>query len=170
MSANALLEDVFADIRLEHRGVVPVHRHHAYACCTIFTFDLLPPSLTVNCTPTVNDEHMNLLQFLCPEAAGGAAEILDHRTVMRFVARQSRREFYAIDAKARRTHCMLPGFCTCCAFCYQVAAKPEALVCKHELAVRIADATGQLQTSEVDDDEWATQFSLAMALPMTAYS
>lgn len=109
------------------------------------------------------------LHFFCPEAINGAAKILDNRQILRCVARDSRREFYAVDAKAKSSHCVIPGFCTCHAFCYMVAAKPESILCKHELAVRLADAVGQLHTTELVDDEWTKQFYLAMALPMTSF-
>uniref|UniRef100_A0A7S3AY48 SWIM-type domain-containing protein n=1 Tax=Haptolina ericina TaxID=156174 RepID=A0A7S3AY48_9EUKA len=118
----------------------------------------------------LSPERVVELQFLCPDAFNGAAEILDHRPIMRCIARESRREFYTIDAKAKRSNCMVPGFCTCGSFCFHVAAKPEMLLCKHELAVRIADAVGLLQITEVDDQEWARKFSLAFALPMVNYA
>lgn len=112
---------------------------------------------------------MKWLYFLCPSGATGAVEILDHRCITLHIARVSRREFYTIDASSKRSHCTLPGFCTCCAFCYQVATKPDALLCKHELAVRLGKALGLVRTLELDDTEWATQFALAIGVPMSAY-
>ena len=110
-----------------------------------------------------------MLVFLCPDATHGAAEILDHRTIMRCVARDSRREFFSIDANSKQSHCTIPGFCTCQFCCYQVMSKPEALLCKHELAVMLARALGHVQTTELDDAAWATAFSLALSLPLSAY-
>ncbi|KAL1520167.1 hypothetical protein AB1Y20_023637 [Prymnesium parvum] len=123
----------------------------------------------VGLTRTVSDEQLRWLHFLCPGSVGGAAEILDHRTVTRCVARESRREFFTVDATSKRTHCTLPGFCTCCAYCYQVVARPDALLCKHELAVRLASALGLVQVLELEDAEWACQFSLAIGIPMSEY-
>ena len=99
----------------------------------------------------------------------GAAEILDHRTIIRCVARESRREFYQIDTSAKKSHCLLPGFCSCASFCFQVAAKPEALVCKHLLAVQLASATSQLVDRTLDDAEWASQLSLTLMMAMQPY-
>ena len=118
----------------------------------------------------MSEHHTDTLHFLCPDALLGAVEILDHRTITRCVARKSQREFFAVDATSKRSHCTMPGFCTCCAYCHKVVARPEALVCKHELAVRLGVALGMVQTTELDDAAWATHFSLAVAIPMSAYS
>ena len=83
------------------------------------------------------------LQFLCPDAVAGAAEILDHKVVTRVVARSSRRAFHLVEGQSRgRDYTCLPGFCTCMSYCLHVASRPEAVVCKHELATLLADSLG----------------------------
>ncbi|KAL3905141.1 MAG: hypothetical protein SGPRY_011017 [Prymnesium sp.] len=113
---------------------------------------------------------MKWLHFLCPHAAVGAAEILDHRSVTRHLSSSSRREFFTIGARSKTSHCILPGFCTCASYCFQVAAKPDCLLCKHELAVLLACALRSVHTLELEEEEWATQFSLAIGIPMAAYA
>eukprot|EP00966_Prymnesium_polylepis_P285206 6588174-Prymnesium_polylepis.1 len=161
-SAMTLLASVCDDIRRTRAGV-PRTRF------------LGRTPLSVRAAPTlatVSDEQWNWLQFLCPAAAAGAAEILDSQREIRcYVATRSKRKYCVIAASSQSAHCTIPGFCTCRAFCYQVAAKPEALVCKHELAVLLADALGRVQEKrDVEDDVWAAEFSLAMSAPMVAYS
>ena len=110
------------------------------------------------------------LHYLCPSAAAGAAEILDKKTVTRVVAKQSGREFYVVEGNTRgKTHTCLPGFCTCTSFCISVASKPEALVCKHELAVLLADALGLTLQRELEDVDWAREYGLALTLPLMQY-
>ena len=115
------------------------------------------------------NESWAVLQELCPDALSGAAEILDQKTVTRVIARSSKREYYLVEGNGRKAHTCLPGFCTCMSFCLSVASKPETLVCKHELAVLMADAFGRTLLRELDDDDWAAQFSLATTLPLMMY-
>ena len=108
--------------------------------------------------------------MLCPNTLEGAAEILDQKSVTRKVARDSKRTFHVVDGKARNeTHACIPGFCTCKAYCNNVASKPDMLACKHELAVLLADALGLTLQHELDDAEWAVDFSRTMTLATMKY-
>ena len=116
-------------------------------------------------------EAWQALQCLCPDTLQNAAEILDHKTITRVVARESGREFFAVEANGRNTHphTCLPGFCTCMSYCQNVASKPDQLVCKHELAVMLAQALGKTLTQTLDDAEWASKLQLATSIPMLAF-
>ena len=118
----------------------------------------------------VSVEVVRGIDFLCPEAMAGAAEILDHKPVHRCIARESRREFVTIEATPKTAHCVLPGFCTCSAYCFQVAAKSDAHLCKHELAVMIASALSLGVTNELDEERWAAEFGLATGLALLAHT
>ena len=104
------------------------------------------------------------LHFLCPEVAPGAAEILDSKMITRVVARHSRREFFLVEGSQKRDYTCMPGFCTCDYYCQRVATRPDALVCKHELAVLLAGSLGVAHQCELDDGEWATKFELAISV------
>ena len=110
------------------------------------------------------------LNYLCPDALAGATEILDKKTITCVLARESRREYFMVDSgKSKKSHTCLPGFCSCMAYCLKTAAKPDALVCKHELAVLLAAPLGKLQHRELEDDEWAKMFNHAVTMPMNEY-
>ena len=110
------------------------------------------------------------LQHLCPEALAGAADILDNKSLTRVVAKESRREFFVVDGNGRnKSHTCVPGFCTCMSYCLNVVSKPDALVCKHELAVLLADSLGLALTRELAEAEWSTQFTMATTMPLMAY-
>ena len=110
------------------------------------------------------------LHQLCPEALAGAAEILDTKDVTQFTARESGRRYHIVDGHNKgQTHTVIPGFCTCMSFCTSVASRPQTLVCKHELAVMLADSLGLTLRRELDDAEWAAQYSLATTIPMMQY-
>lgn len=110
------------------------------------------------------------LYHLCPEALSGAADILDNKSVTRVVARESGREFFVVDGNGRnKAHTCIPGFCTCMSYCLNVVTKPDALVCKHELAVLLSDSLGLALTRELPDAEWAKEYRMKMSMPMMAY-
>ena len=110
------------------------------------------------------------LQVLCPEAASSAAEILDQKVLTRVVARHSRREYFLVEGSGKAcSHTVIPGFCTCQNYWKHVASRPDALVCKHELAVLLASALSRVQQRELDDGEWATQYAMALDLEMHGY-
>jgi hypothetical protein len=118
------------------------------------------------------NEHWLSLSMLCPEALAGAAEILDQKSIVQCVARDSRRAFHSVESAGGREkpHACIPGFCTCKFYSINVASKPDALVCKHELAVLLADALGLSLQREVDDDAWAEEFSRATSLAMAQFN
>ena len=94
------------------------------------------------------------LELLCPEALPLAAEILDHKTIMRCVARDSKREFYTVSASAKQLHCCIPGWCSCNSYAFEVLSSRK-LVCKHELAVLVATAMDdRVHTNTIDDEKW----------------
>ena len=121
-------------------------------------------------SPEWSDTWTALYQ-LCPEALAGAADILDNKSVTRVVARESRREFFVVEGSSRnKPHTCVPGFCTCMSYCQTVVHKPEALVCKHELAVLLADALGYALVRELDDAAWSSEYILKTSVPLMAYA
>mmetsp|Transcript_16210 Transcript_16210/g.51753 ORF Transcript_16210/g.51753 Transcript_16210/m.51753 type:complete len:151 (+) Transcript_16210:34-486(+) len=121
-------------------------------------------------TGSASDRHWKLLAFLCPEALQGAAEIVDHRTVQRVVAQESRRVFHLVSAssgsKRAHPHVCLPSFCTCASYCHKVATRSDALACKHGLAVLLAEALRRTQSAEHSDVAWANSLSHHLQLAM----
>ena len=94
------------------------------------------------------------LELLCPEALPLAAEILDHKTIIRCVARDSKREFYTVSASAKQLYCCIPGWCSCNSYAFEVLSSRK-LVCKHELAVLVASAIDdRVHTNVIDDEKW----------------
>ena len=106
------------------------------------------------------------LHFLCPEAAPGAAEILDSKIVTRVVARESRRTYFLVEAGKGTTysHVCFPGFCTCDHYRQRVASRTDTVACKHEIAVLLAEALSLMQQRELSDEEWAAAFDTALSL------
>ena len=111
------------------------------------------------------------LEFLCPDALPLAAEILDHKTIIRCVSKETRREFYKVDSNAKRSYCCIPGWCSCQSCAFEVLGSSRTkLVCKHELAVMIASALSLGVTNELDEERWAAEFGLATGLALLAHT
>jgi len=117
----------------------------------------------------VSDRNCRLLYFLAQEALIGASEILDNKQVKRIEATSSGRSFFLVASSSRKPHLSIPGFCSCAAFRHKVASHAELLVCKHELAVMLAEALGMSVKEQIDDEQWAQRFSLAWALQTCDY-
>ena len=113
-----------------------------------------------------NPELWEQLELLCPEALPLAAEILDHKTIIRCVARDSKREFYTVSASAKQLHCCIPGWCSCNSYAFEVLGSRK-LVCKHELAVLVASAIDdRVHTNVLDDEKWVRlQVDVGLGLP-----
>ena len=111
------------------------------------------------------------LNFLCPDTLGKATEILDHKTVTRVFSKESGREFFLVEGegKSKQSYAVLRGFCTCYNFAKDIAARPASLVCKHELAAKLAPAVSKLQQRELDDREWAKQCDMNLTMGMNDY-
>ena len=74
-----------------------------------------------------------------------------------------------LGSAAKRDYCVIRGFCTCMNYAFSVASKPEALLCKHELAAELADALDLALTSEYDDEEWAAKLEMFSRLDLESF-
>ena len=120
-------------------------------------------------TRQLTDAHLGQLHFLCPDALPGAAEILDHKTVTRCVARTSGRRFHLVGSAAKRDYCVIRGFLHLHELRVQRRVAPDALLCKHELAAELADALDLALTSEYDDEEWAAKLEMYSRLDLESF-
>ena len=115
-----------------------------------------------------NPELWEQLELLCPEALPLAAEILDHKTIIRCVARDSKREFYTVSASAKQLYCCIPGWCSCNSYAFEVLSSRK-LVCKHELAVLVASALDdRVHTNVLDDEKWVAAAGRRGGLALSA--
>ena len=101
--------------------------------------------------------------------AVGAADILDHRSCIRCVSKETRREFWQVSQKAKQTYCVIPGWCSCQSYSFEVLGSRNKLVCKHELAVMLATALGLGHTNELDEEKWAAELDLATRFSLNAH-
>ena len=118
--------------------------------------------------PTWGEEWL-ALQHMCPDASPGAADIVDSKIVTRVVSRKTRREYFLVEGSTAGTsrtkaYICLPGFCTCDFYHQKVSARPDALVCKHELAVMLATVLAKVQDHELEEEEWKRAFDLSLSL------
>ena len=76
------------------------------------------------------------------------------RAVKKLVAVKSGRTCWQVRGKsgAKEEYLVFPThYCSCRAFQWDVLSKGEQLICKHMLAVRIAEALDDYNVTEIDD-------------------
>ena len=61
------------------------------------------------------------------------------------------------------------GFCTCASYYHKVAARPDSICCKHELASKLAEALRRCEAVEKDDVAWASHLSHHMQMAMVEH-
>lgn len=106
---------------------------------------------------TISDDMLSALNSVFPFNLLQALNLLDQDSVTKYVCTTSRRELYQVLGD-RKNHyfCFASSlYCSCPSFVYNTLIKGEALMCKHQLAMRLAVALGRTRTIEVDGREWA---------------
>ena len=109
--------------------------------------------------PELTDRHLEMLAFVFKEQhLGNALELVQAGKVKRLVAERSGRACYQVKGKSSSRKgseeaylCFPEHYCSCRAFQWDVLTRGEQLICKHQLAARIADATGAHVVSVVSD-------------------
>ena len=103
-------------------------------------------------TSLLGDE-LSALYALFDKKARQSLRIVEQGAVTRYRATQSGRCAFRVKAKGPSDSylCFPRHFCSCHSFLYDVASKEDAFMCKHQLAARIAEATGSCKTVEVSD-------------------
>lgn len=97
-----------------------------------------------------------------PHTLIASADLLDAHVLHKHHAKRAQREYYTVQGAKKKQHVVVNHFCTCSAYCHHVASQPQqALVCKHSLAVMLAEALGRVELVERDDDVWAAEFASA---------
>ena len=119
--------------------------------------------------PTLSESSLETLISLFPSVAYSALHIVDQGKVTKFICQQSKRVLYRVkepqaqgaqtgEAVPMATHCdVLNDFCFCFFFVKNcLGPQSSAMLCKHILAVKLAEAFSQnfdekLQVKEIED-------------------
>ncbi|KAG5187239.1 hypothetical protein JKP88DRAFT_347994 [Tribonema minus] len=109
--------------------------------------------------PQKKEEILRMVTFLFQSTqADNCADVLDHSRIVECVGRQSRRRIWLVQSSSHKGGaspyvCLGGHYCSCRNF-QEVSKKATSLVlCKHLLAIRLAQAFGKLCVNEVDDGQ-----------------
>ena len=117
-------------------------------------FDEIRASGTETRAPELTDRHLEVLAVVFRENhLANALELVQTGRVKRLVAERSGRSCFQVQGKsAREEYLVHPRhYCSCRAFQWDVVSRGDQLICKHQLAARIAQATGAYPVVSVTD-------------------
>ena len=117
-------------------------------------FDEIRASGTETRAPELTDRHLEVLAAVFRENhLANALELVQTGRVKRLVAERSGRSCFQVQGKsAREEYLVHPRhYCSCRAFQWDVVSRGDQLICKHQLAARIAQATGAYPVASVTD-------------------
>ena len=103
----------------------------------------------------VTDRQLELLAFVFDEKhLEHALVIVQKRMLKKLVGTRSKRTCWQVRGKsgAKEEYLVYPThYCSCRAFQWDVLSKGEQLICKHMLAVRVAEALDDYNSVDIDD-------------------
>lgn len=108
---------------------------------------------SVSAQTSLLGEELSALYALFDKKARQSLRIVEQGAVTRYRATQSGRCAFRVRAKGPSDSylCFPCHFCSCQSFLYDVVSKEDSFMCKHQLASRIAEATGSCKTVDVSD-------------------
>ena len=120
-------------------------------------FDEIRASGTETRAPELTDRHLEVLAAVFRENhLANALELVQTGRVKRLVAERSGRSCFQVQGKsAREEYLVHPRhYCSCRAFQWDVVSRGDQLICKHQLAARIAQATGAYPSRPSPISSW----------------
>ena len=118
----------------------------------------------------IRDEDLLALKLLCGPNLLPALDIVDKSGVELHTC-PSGRTTYVVKGSSRNTYVCLrtANFCSCLSFQYTVLMRRDSVMCKHLLAVCVAEAIGSAVEQEVSDEDMAEclKVSVSSYLPTT---
>ncbi|KAL6065430.1 Zinc finger swim domain-containing protein 7-like [Balamuthia mandrillaris] len=104
----------------------------------------------------LSNENLLSLHFVFSTTLFAALDIIDRNRVVQVVAQPSGRSFFRLPShrKNRMDYICFSHYCSCEAFDYHVL-KRGSLMCKHQLACRLAELLQRTSIKEVSDEQFA---------------
>ena len=103
-----------------------------------------------------SDELLLALHVAFPQTLQQALDLVDRNSVTKVVSASGRELFQVKGSSGRIYTCLMTSeFCTCPSYTYYVLMKEEVLMCKHVLAVYVAQNLQNLNERSVSDDDFA---------------
>lgn len=106
----------------------------------------------------LTDESLKQLNILFDRSLVSALDLVDHATITRIaLASSPSRVFWKVQSTSSNVYHCFSRYCSCQSFGYKVISQGEHLLCKHQLAVRLAEALGVQREQTLADDVWGVE-------------
>ena len=111
---------------------------------------------------TINSDDLLALNNLCGQMVLQALDLVDKSSI-KLSSCPSGRKVYEVLGSSKSTYVCLTtsNFCSCLSFQYSVLMRGDSLMCKHLLAVHIADAVGMVTQQTVSDQDMSEMLKFA---------
>ncbi|KAL0220889.1 hypothetical protein RCL1_000743 [Eukaryota sp. TZLM3-RCL] len=111
---------------------------------------------------TLSSEMLEVLDILLPSTLEAALEIIDSGSISGLVGDISGRMVSTVSGTTGQQYVVLNNYCSCAAFSFSVM-KDQSIMCKHQLAVRLAHILKVVPLTQVPDFQIAyTMVSLTL--------
>lgn len=105
-------------------------------------------------TGKLSDELLSALNFVFQAPLLPALDIVDNRNVTTISCPSGRKVYQVIGTSGTPYICLPSGsYCSCPAYRYSVLLKDDHLMCKHVLAIKLAEAMDLSKSQQVTDLE-----------------
>lgn len=114
---------------------------------------------------TMSDDSLIALHSILQQNLVPALDLVERRAVTKYVCScvaaagygTVTRQLYLVKGSSGNQYVCLASssYCSCPSFMFSVLGRGDALLCKHQLAVRLATAMGACPAVELSGEEWA---------------
>lgn len=113
----------------------------------------------------VSDASLSQLRLVFDKLLTSAVDLVDHARITRVTPMAGAsgpggRAFWKVESTSKQTYHCFNGYCNCQAYAFRTShATEHALICKHQLAVRLVEALGAERFDEqrMPDEIWGVE-------------
>lgn len=103
----------------------------------------------------LTDELLSALHFVFHQPLLHALDLVDQKNVTKLTTPSGRVLYQVLGSSNHIYNCLITGdFCTCPSYTFTVLVKMESLMCKHLLAVHLAEALGECRNRAISDEDF----------------
>lgn len=103
----------------------------------------------------LTDEVLSALHFIFHQPLLHALDLVDQKNVTKLTTPSGRVLYQVVGSSNQVYNCLTSGdFCTCPSYTFTVLVKMESLMCKHLLAIHLAEALGECRRKAISDEDF----------------
>ncbi|KAL9981974.1 hypothetical protein ACROYT_G010750 [Oculina patagonica] len=103
----------------------------------------------------LTDEILSALHFVFHQPLLHALDLVDQKNITKLTTPSGRVLYQVVGSSNQLYNCLITGdFCTCPSYTFTVLVKMESLMCKHLLAIHLAEALGECRNRTITDEDF----------------